>query len=230
MKIVCLSDTHGMHRQIKKVPAGDVLVVAGDMTDVGELSDLASFADWLGHLPHKHKLIVAGNHDWNFRKQLKESLKILGNTTYPGNPPIYLEDSGTIIDGVKFYGSPWQPEFMGWAFNLPRDGEDLKEKWSHIPYDVDVLITHCPPEGILDNVSQTPYRNGAYNLGCHYLLERVKHIKPKLHIFGHIHDSHGKSKRGKTTFINASICNEDYMTVNKPIVVNIAAVAQPEQQ
>ena len=126
----------------------------------------------------------------------------------------YLQDEGCKIEGFHFWGSPWQPEFGRWAFNLPR-GEKLREKWDEIPDNTDVLITHSPPYGIKDLVVTGKHE------GCEELLKVVFRIKPKLHIFGHIHEDYGKQVEQGITFVNASICNFDYESLNNPIVVDI---------
>lgn len=127
---------------------------------------------------------------------------------------MYLQDEAVEIEGVKFYGSPWQLPFMNWAFNLPES--ELRKKFEHIPDDVDVLITHSPPHGILDS---TPTKK---DLGSRSLLEKVCKIKPRYHIFGHIHHGYGKhiDKTRNITFINASLLDESYNFVNEPAVID----------
>jgi Icc-related predicted phosphoesterase len=205
MRIVCISDTHALEKYVT-VPEGDVLIHAGDFTNVGEMSDVVHFNEWLGHLPHKYKLCIPGNHDLCFEDHEKESKKLLTNA-------IYLRDSGVEIDGVHFYGSPWQPAFCDWAFNLPRNGRELKGKWSRIPMNTDVLITHGPPFGILDRAPS------GQNVGCGLLAKRMSKVKPKFHIFGHIHGGYGyRWVDGETQFINASICTEEYQPTNEPLI------------
>ncbi len=190
MKLIILSDTHGRHRDIA-IPEGDVLIHAGDFGGmIGTLDDLHEFNQFLGELPHSHKILVAGNHDFCFEKQKQASRAALTNATY-------LEDEALEIDGVRFYGSPYQPQFLNWAFNLPR-GEPLRRKWQLIPSDTDVLITHCPPHGIGD---RTLYGR---HVGCKELLARVREIKPRVHVFGHIHEARGRFEEGETLFINAA--------------------------
>lgn len=203
MRIVAISDTHEMHRKIL-VPDGDVLVHAGDMTWHGELDAIAEFNAWLGRLPHTHKIVIAGNHDWGFQLQPAAARALITNA-------IYLEDSSTEIQGVRFYGSPWQPEFCQWAFNLPR-GPQLAAKWALIPENTDVLITHSPPYGIRD------LNAGNQGQGCRDLLARVIIVKPRLHIFGHIHESYGRLETQETVFINAAACDERYRPHNPPVV------------
>jgi Icc-related predicted phosphoesterase len=187
--IVCVSDTHSRHARTA-VPDGDVLVHAGDITRHGSLYDVEAFDQWLRTLPHRHKVVICGNHDFCFQEQPAKARALVTNA-------IYLEDSGCEIDGLTFWGSPWQPWFGGWAFNLPR-GEELAKVWGKIPDRVDVLITHGPPEGILD----TTNRGGV--VGCRDLLDRVRVVRPRLHVFGHIHEAAGRADIDGTIFVNAS--------------------------
>jgi predicted phosphohydrolase len=205
-RIVCISDTHSVHDEIA-VPFGDILLHAGDSTIVGEIKEITKFNEWLGTLPHKHKIIIAGNHDWLFQTNPYMARSLITNA-------IYLEDSFCEVIGLKIYGSPWQPWFFDWAFNLPR-GKALAEKWALIPEDTDVLITHGPPHTILD---ETPRGDFA---GCEELLEVVKRIKPKLHVFGHIHHSYGRLRKWDIEFVNACNCDEAYDPTNAPVVVDL---------
>jgi Icc-related predicted phosphoesterase len=213
MKIVCISDIHGQHKNMShKMPEGDILCVAGDISNVGRREQIESFGAWLKKLPYEKKIVCAGNHDWAFANNKKE--KASNWLKQNDESIVYLQDEGYIYNGIKFYASPWQPEFCNWAFNLPR-GKALKEKWDMIPNDTDVLITHGPPAGIMD---KDPYGTSVGDID---LLYTVNEIKPKMHIFGHIHDGYGINKFMDTVFINASICNEIYLPVNKPIVWEI---------
>src|SRR4030042_3074064 len=112
MKIVLLSDTHRLHDTLS-VPPGDLLIHAGDVGRRGTLEELQAFNDFLGRLPHPHKILIAGNRDYSFERQPAESRSILTNA-------IYLQDEEISVDGVRIYGSPWQPPFMNTAFNLQR--------------------------------------------------------------------------------------------------------------
>lgn len=189
LTIVCVSDTHGFHDRTV-VPDGDVLVHAGDLTRRGELDDVARFDAWLAGLPHRHKVVICGNHDWCFQRRPVESRGRLRHA-------IYLQDESVVIEGLRFYGSPWQPWFLDWAFNLPR-GPEIAAKWAMIPDDTDVLVTHGPPFGLLDEA-----RRGG-NVGCADLLARVQQVRPRLHVFGHIHEAAGVVRVGETVFVNAS--------------------------
>ena len=111
-------------------------------------------------------------------------------------------------------GSPWQPYFHNWAFNLPRGGTELMLKWEFIPDCIDILITHGPPQGHLD-ISGPPYNEG--DLGCELLRVKVDKQPPKIHVFGHIHGGYGYKFHNGTHFINASVLNERYDQVNNPI-------------
>lgn len=207
-RIVCLSDTHNCHDQIT-VPDGDILIHAGDATIRGTHSEVEDFLSWFSRLPHRHKIFVAGNHDWLFETE-NEFARIL-SAKFNLN---YLQDSSIEIGNLKVYGSPWQPRFYDWAFNLNR-GAEIAEKWAVIPDETDILITHGPPCGILD---QTPRGD---NAGCEELYKRVIEINPKMHIFGHIHLGYGKLKTAATIFVNASNCNENYEPTNPPIIVDL---------
>ena len=212
MKIVCLSDTHNSNSQIE-VPDGDLLIHAGDATITGTIDEIVLFNEWFAGLPHKYKIFVAGNHDWLFENNPIPARKILSDKI------IYLRDSFVEIEGLKIYGSPWQPRFFDWAFNLTR-GAELAEKWKLIPDDTDILITHGPPFGILDEV---PRRYFVENTGCEELRKRVEELrlnKLKLHVFGHIHCGYGRAEKFGVKFINASNCDESYAPTNAPIVVD----------
>ena len=126
-----------------------------------------------------------------------------------------MEDDFVIIDDIKIYGTPWQPEFYNWAFNLKRDGIDIINKWNNIPEDTDILITHGPPNGILDYVAQS-----TFHAGCNMLRKRIFEVKPKLNIFGHIHQGYGSTRVNEIEFINASVLNERYNYANLPTNVD----------
>ncbi|MBP8001614.1 MAG: metallophosphatase domain-containing protein [Chloroflexi bacterium] len=204
LTIVAISDTHGLHHLID-IPPGDVLIHSGDLSATGTLSEVAEFNAFLGSLPHRHKIVVAGNHDLCFEQQPAAARAILTNA-------IYLEDEAVTLEGLKFYGSPWQPRFLDWAFNLDR-GPEIRAKWELIPPDTDVLITHGPPYGIRDYIIEIQDR-----VGCEDLLEVVAQIRPRYHFFGHIHDSAGVTMRYGTTFVNSSICDMQYQPVHRAIV------------
>ena len=215
MKIVCLSDTHNCNQEIT-VPDGDILIHAGDATIRGTQTEVEDFLAWFSSLPHQHKVFVAGNHDWLFETDNRVARLLTANYKIK-----YLEDSFTDIEGLKIYGSPWQPRFFDWAFNLNRGGE-LAEKWKLIPADIDILITHGPPNGILDEV---PRKYWVENTGCEELRKRVEEIsvlgRLKLHVFGHIHCGYGQTEKFGVKFVNASNCDESYEPSQPPIVIEL---------
>lgn len=206
MRIVCISDTHNKHEKID-IPPGDVLVHAGDFSTNGELDELIEFHAWLSTLPHRYKIMIAGNHDFCFEEKNQEARSVVKNA-------IYLQDEAVTLEGVTFYGSPWQPWFYDWAFNLQR-GEALQKVWAKIPDSTDVLITHGPPFGVLDQVSRQEH------VGCVDLRKRVEEVRPKLHVFGHIHESYGMQQLPLTCFVNASICDIRYRPIQAPLVYDL---------
>lgn len=215
MKICCISDTHSKHRQLD-LPEADVLVHAGDITWRGEISIMEDFTGWLKELPIKHKIVIFGNHELGFQYGHKRepAIKLVQDAG-----ATYLEDSGVTIDGVNFWGAPWQPWFHDWEFNLPR-GERLAAKWALIPDNTNVLITHGPPFLIRDLAPRGVF--DGESVGCKDLLARLQELPElKLHVFGHIHHGYGQSQVGPCTFVNASTCTEAYSPTNEPIVVEL---------
>lgn len=211
MRIVAISDTHTLHESIV-LPPGDLLVHAGDFSLSGQVHEVKEFFTWFGRQPHRYKVVIAGNHDLLF-----ESAPEYARAMVPRDV-VYLQDSGCEIEGVRIWGSPWQPWFLDWAFNLKTESE-LQAVWDLIPPDTDVLITHGPPFEILDECYD------GRRVGCAALAGTVRRIKPALHLFGHIHEGYGcmDDPEGKTDtrFVNACICDQVYKPVNAPVVVNI---------
>lgn len=219
MIITFISDTHTKHRQLE-LPGGDLLVHAGDFTSRGYEHEVDGFFDWFNSLDkYENKIVIAGNHDLMFEDDPMLARDIMSH--YPN--VTYLQDDLEVIGddystSVKVWGSPWQPEFYNWAFNLPRCGDQLKEVWDRIPKNTDILITHGPPQGHLD-VSGPPYNQP--NLGCQLLRVKVDEQPPKIHVFGHIHGSWGYKFHNGTHFINAAVLGEDYnLRKDGPITVD----------
>ena len=208
MKFVALADTHARHRSIR-LPKGDVLVHAGDVSYRGDKIEVVDFLKWFREQDFTWKIFIAGNHDFLFEKARPKELETL-------IPPeiIYLNDSGTTINGLHIWGSPVTPRFFNWAFNRNR-GEQIRKHWNMIPPGTDLLITHGPPFGILDQVANDRH------IGCKDLLNTITHIKPRVHAFGHVHESYGTTKNLGIKFINASQVNEDYQLINTPIVFEL---------
>lgn len=208
-----ISDTHNKHHEIE-IPDADIIIHSGDSTGRGTTDEIEEFCEWYGKLPHQHKILIAGNHDWGFQKDREKHEKICED-----NGIIYLQDSGTEIDGIKIWGSPQSPEFCDWAFNCWRtermkeldihghDYEFIGDFWKLIPEDTQILITHGPPYEILDKCPRS--------VGCEELLKRIQEVKPHFHIFGHIHEGRGKMRVDKTTFINASSLDGGYNPIKE---------------
>lgn len=215
MKIVAISDTHENKLQL---PECDVLVHAGDLVmdfnKIGKIDEFKAFLDWFSSQPAKFKLFIAGNHD--FQLYYKESREICFDLLEKHKKfnTFYLEDSWIDIDGIKFYGTPWQPYFYGYAFNV-KDDSQRYEIFNNMPNDVNFLITHCPPKNQLDKI-------GNENVGCPSLEKVCKERKDiKYHVFGHIHVHGGKiQKHLNTTYINAALAGSEspYVIEKSPII------------
>lgn len=207
MKITCISDTHNRHEELE-LPGGDILIHAGDFAGGFHPGPTIHFIDWLSSQDYTHKIFIAGNHDQIFeddlgRAQMQQYIDCFHENVH------YLEDSSVEIDGIKFYGSPYTPAFMNWGFQL-HTLDESEAKWSEIPEDTSVLITHGPAIGHLDQV----YGKGQ-SLGCPSLLKHIRRVKPKYHICGHIHSGQGMMRSHGTRFINAACLGEDYRYSNK---------------
>lgn len=225
MRIVCISDTHSLHTGMDALPKGDLLIHAGDVTNVGRENEVRDFIEWFNGIEgFKRKIFIAGNHDLSFENEPTWLNRYLYKPIMDEHNTIYLEDeSFELIDPefsrpIKFYGSPWQPEFFNWAFNLPRNSEVLKEKWDNIPNDTDILITHGPPHGIRDFVVD---RGGTQAVGCELLRERVDELNLLMHVFGHIHGAYGVAYIKNTVYVNPCICTEQYRPINRPLVFDL---------
>jgi predicted phosphodiesterase len=245
--IVCVSDTHSKLMKISEFPQGDLIIHGGDFSNVGELKDTQKFHDEFAELPYPVKIFIAGNHDLSLDKEVfcdpnrafdfERYSKRLGISTEEYHQRAvacvrdetcvngflrYLQDESVLVSSgedsssrdLKVFGSPWQPEFCAWAFNVDR-GAPLAKKWEKIPEDTDVLITHGPPNRILDKTSSGVFA------GCEELRNLLDQggIKPRLHIFGHIHETYGAERVGNTLFVNACTCTLNYRPTNPPIVI-----------
>ena len=232
MKIAFFSDTHAMHGfgsigSYRAFTGAGIAVFAGDFSKgrgYGS-SHVENFIAWFSKMPVMHKIFIAGNHDMFMEGLLKAEINYLLKDA----GLIYLNDSGVTINGIKFWGSPVTPEYHDWAFNrFP--GEDIARHWDMIPDDVDVLITHGPPAGILDVVNNRYSSNHDRHVGCPQLRRQVfDRIKPQVHVFGHIHEAYGILEEEGITFINASVMDADYMAVNEPHFLDVEARTEPEE-
>jgi Icc-related predicted phosphoesterase len=205
LKIVIISDTHGHHKELS-LPEGDILIHAGDVTGRGMESQVVDFLEWFAAQPHRHKIMIAGNHDFYFEQAPEEAIR----KAIPDNI-VYLNDSGTEVEGIRIWGSPVSTWFYDWAFSR-HPGAEMQKHWDLVPEDTDILITHGPPAGIMDRITT------GVETGCEILLETVQRIKPRLHLFGHIHEGYGKEVHDGVTYINAAVLNATYKLVNAPVV------------
>lgn len=216
MRLVCLSDTHGYHEGLS-IPDGDVLIHAGDFSMRAKHQDLQSFRKWFKALPHKHKIFVPGNHD-----MICETDRYWAHREFSG--VTYLEHNSVEIEGVRFFGSPYTQAIYDpspWFFDY-QSGPRSRELWDQIPEGTDVLITHGPPKGILDLVNEA-HPGEMPNVGDINLLSRVMDVKPKVHIFGHIHEGYGSYIREHwdTKFFNVSVCDVNYQPNNPVTVIDL---------
>jgi len=199
-----LGCTHSMHMAVQ-VPDGDVLIHTGDFTGRDTFAEFPKFIKWMSEQSHEHKILISGNHDEPFHH---------AEIMCADHGVKYLCDASLIIDGVKFYGSPWTPEFYSWHWMKPR-GMQMKKAWDNIPDDTDVLVTHGPPIGCMDKTDE------GVNAGCEELLAAVKRVKPKVHCFSHIHEGYGWTTYDGGGGFNVSIVNRRMQPVNEPVVTEI---------
>ena len=227
MKFCCIADTHGWLPEIKEecnifVHAGDICPATNHTRQFQASWLEETFNPWLKDVPAKHKVIIAGNHDWIFYDS---------KDMVPDLDCVYLEHESIEIEGLKFFGSPWTPFFCDWAFNFKdNDRKQAKKYWSQIPDDTDVLITHGPPLSFCDIVYDI-WDGSVRRAGCIELRDRIFDVKPKVHVFGHIHhgDFDGEERihkfdhygGGSTVFYNASVLDESYRFVGSPAVFEL---------
>lgn len=227
LRLVHISDTHNRHEELN-LPDGDIIVHSGDFTRDGTQAETEKFMAWWDRLRHPYKVLVAGNHDKCF-----DIVKYNGTrpfwfshmmAKYLKNDAInfYLEHGVAGIWGLRIFGSPYSknaiPGDNRWAFTY--EEKDASAIWVDIPEDLDILITHAPPQGKLDWCNahaSLPTGHG----GCHALRYFVKQRKPKLHLFGHIHEDYGVEWDADTIYSNSSAIDPYSKTVNEPIVFEI---------
>lgn len=210
MKIVAISDTHCEHNKLN-IPKCDILIHAGDYSSRGTAKEIKDFYFWLNEQSAKYKVSILGNHEVGWQNDPDRMLSI-ANEMCPD--VIHLYNSSVTIDGIKIYGSPGK-----WAYMADR-GHDIRQYWKAIPNDVDILVTHGPPQFILDKCT-----NG--NVGCADLADEVLHrIKPRYHLFGHIHGAFGKVNVGGIEFRNVSICDGAHFPTNPPTIIEYSHSVQ----
>jgi len=206
MPSLCIvSDTHRKHRQLD-IPECDVLLHCGDFCSF-QREDLATLDDvdaWFAEAPARHIVCIGGNHD--FALQSRE---------FRFAHAQFLEDRLVEIAGLSIYGSPWCPDLSGFAYYATAD--ELMDRWRGIPSGVDVLMTHTPPHGVLDLPT-----GGAIHLGCPRLRDELNRIRPRLHVFGHVHASHGESTSEGTHSVNAAVVGgRDFEVRHAPTMISL---------
>jgi hypothetical protein len=208
IRIVCLSDTHGLHRAVS-VPDGDVLIHAGDFTGPDKDPDgICEFDDWLGELPHSRKIVVPGNWEFMFEEHPAPHF-LLRNA-------VVLIDEELDVFGLRIWGSPVTAHYGG-AFGRS-SAADRKRLYANIPIGIDVLVTHGPPFGVLDSAPD------GRHAGCLKLLETVERVGPRLHVFGHLHSAYGTSVHPATTFVNAALVGLTDQLEHAPIVMDLKTI------
>jgi len=205
-----ISDTHGRHKNLNVPPDIDIVIHSGDAS-VNRLPALNEpeyyrFLNWYSNLYIPVKVLIGGNHDTALESGMIEIPEGI----------IYLYNELVSIDGMTIYGSPFSPKFGDWSFMLDRLSQNLKDLWALIPTDVDILVTHTPPYGILDDM-------GYKRVGCEVLSDRLQDLNVGIHQFGHIHEQCGQIHKGKydqTIYVNATTTDLGYNLINDGVILN----------
>lgn len=196
--IVFISDTHNEHSRLE-LPSADLCIHSGDAGIKGNYTELSDFLSWYVKQPFKYKIFVWGNHDRKMyvHPDLQAMAKEYGI--------ICLNDELIEIEGLKIYGNP--KVFP--SIDRKESKEEREEAWKNIPKNIDILITHQPPFGVLDMAAR-----GAH-IGCPELYKKVWESEPKLHVFGHCHEDKGKEYQlNKTKCMNIAVKDRSYILVD----------------
>lgn len=224
VRIVAIGDTHTKHRQLI-LPEGDILVHTGDFMNSGEdFRNIIDFNFWLAEQKFDHKVVIAGNHDRLFENQSSFARSLLTSATY-------LENSGVDILGLKFWGSPFTPEFCGWSFMRGR-GVEMAQEWKKIPRDLDVLLVHGPPFGFLDQYE-------GKHVGCEALAVALYRRNVRIVLCGHIHPGHGRAEMATesstehpgwppTLIANVAVLDAKYQLAYSPTVIDVPVTRHPD--
>jgi len=216
VKLVVVSDTHNNNDIV--IPYGDILIHCGDFTMKGTSSEVLAFCDWLESQRHPHKVVICGNHDMGleFESQPRSPEMAIAYKRLKGLCTL-LQNSSANIEGLKFWGSPYTPYISKKSkMGFQDSSENLIKYWEQIPENIDVLITHGPPRNFGDRILL------GKNVGCENLLKRVLEVKPRYHLFGHIHEAYGTYKMNNCVFVNAAICNLLYNPIHPPVVIDVS--------
>ncbi len=207
MRIVCISDTHEQHEELD-VPSGDLLLHAGDFgfrQSGSSTEKLREFNRWLGRLPHRYKVVIPGNHD-DLVAQRKNRAQITNATL--------LVNSGVEIEGIRIWGSPITALYGAFVME---DASQRKKHWAKVPMGTDILLTHGPAFGILDQ------ENDAH-LGDPELSEAIERVRPRLHVCGHVHSGYGTYRGRRTYHVNAALFDDFGGIERNPVVVDFEAL------
>ncbi len=221
-RIVCISDTHTQHAKLN-LPAADILIHSGDWTHRGEQNNTIRFLKWFEKQDYKHKIFIAGNHDFYPDKTYVDFMRLV---KIHAPSCTYLQDETIVAEGFKIHGSPVTPYFGNWAFN--RRENEIQKHWDMIPDDTQILVTHGPPYGFGDRLGA----NGSQpfeRVGCLNLLKTIdtRLFNLNLHVYGHIHEGYGQYVHyggrhpGTTMMVNASVLNDLYNLVNEPVLLEL---------
>ena len=209
MLIYGISDVHNRYKDLV-VPPCDLLISTGDYSFRGDISETRNFHKWLDEQPATYIISVMGNHELGVEKNF-ELHKVLALEQCPR---VHFIEEGLIqIEDLKIWCSSYTPAFCDWAYNVYTD-EDLKKHWDMIPEGIDILATHGPPYGMLDEVFCPP--SYAEHKGCRKLWDAVLRVKPKAHIFGHLHYHYGQKEFNGIKFYNIANCNDSYKIERQP--------------
>jgi Icc-related predicted phosphoesterase len=204
MKIYCFSDTHQKHRELN-IPEVDMIIFCGDMSNnynlIKNTIECRDFLEWYSSLPIKNKLLIPGNHDRSIEH------KWILPKEYPKINWFFNETK--TIEGIKIFGSPYSPVYGDWSYVYSRI--DAHKYWNSIEEGTDIIFTHGPSKGILDLAEDYDDRSNIVRVGCKTLATKIGLVKPKLHLFGHIHScrrnglyNNGVYYSGGTIFVNCS--------------------------
>ncbi len=234
LKVVAMSDIHGLLPRLDDMPPGDVLCITGDIMPLDVQSDTvesiawlcSSFYNWVNSLPYEKVIFIAGNHDFLFETlmtdrngQHRKANRVCKKLKMP-EKLIYLENSEYMYKGYRFYGSPWCPDLTRWAFY--KDGASLQKEFDKIPDNTDVLLTHCPPQVETFGMVQQSGFNYLMDYGCDELRAATYAKKPRLSIFGHVHSGrHSRLEIDGTMYANVSIKDENYEYTYSPQIFTL---------
>lgn len=221
LRFVVISDTHNRIDSGFVLPEGDILIHCGDLTMKGGTDEIHSFISCLTNWRFRHKIVIAGNHDFTFdplfcRTANKSNLHYNEALKRElGRYCTYLEDSGVDLYGYRLWGTPWIPRHTKSAFSLSDGCAELRAKREMIPDNIDILITHGPAYGLNDLTVDNRH------VGCPLLLESFQRIHPLIHLCGHIHECHGIAETRHFPSVNAAICAKKYRPIHRPFVFDL---------